>query len=51
MFFQLLIAMILGLTSPSNTTNATQNSATTMDDTKGDPITGGDTGQNPPPKK
>ncbi|WP_157262999.1 hypothetical protein [Pedobacter steynii] len=50
MFFQLLIAMILGLTSPSNTTSETQNGVTTMN-TEGDPNTGGDTGQNPPPKK
>jgi hypothetical protein len=41
MFFcQLLIALILGLGSPSNGTVHTQT----------DPPVGGDTGQNPPPK-
>jgi len=40
MFFHLLIALILGLGSPSNGTVHTQD----------DPPVGGDTGQIPPPK-
>lgn len=48
MFFQLLIAMLLGFTSPSTTpdTNPGVNQTSDVDP----PVTGGDLGQNPPPK-
>ncbi|WP_316838599.1 hypothetical protein [Pedobacter gandavensis] len=51
MFFQLLIAIILGFSSPSTTNDdgTPQNNPTDVP-TNGDPVTGGDMGQNPPPK-
>ncbi|MBB6271778.1 hypothetical protein HDF26_002235 [Pedobacter cryoconitis] len=49
MFFQFILTMLLGLVSPS-TTNTNCNPKGDISVMQGEPITGGDTGQNPPPK-
>ncbi|WP_367866631.1 hypothetical protein [Pedobacter sp. WC2423] len=51
MFFQFIITMLLGLVSPSTThTTCHTHGDTTMSAAQTEPILGGDTGQNPPPK-
>lgn len=49
MFIQLLIAMILGLSSPSNSSNTGATQGTGVSTYDGGPGTGGDGGQTPPP--
>lgn len=48
MFFTLIIAILLGLISPSTANNNDTNNPITTYDGGGN--VGGDTGQNPPPK-
>lgn len=52
MFFQFILTMLLGLVSPSttNTTCHTHGDTTTMSAADTEPVPGGDTGQNFPPK-
>lgn len=51
MFFHFLITMFLGLVCPSNTSTTYHTQGdTTITQGETEPITGGDTGQNPPPK-
>ena len=50
MFFQIFIAMLLGLTSPSNSTCTNQGDTPVTTLEAGGPGPGGDTGQLPPPK-
>lgn len=49
MFIQLIIAMILGLAYPSDSTNTCSNQGGTVSTYDGGPGTGGDGGQTPPP--
>lgn len=50
MFFQLILAMFLGLTCPSNSNNTGANQGTAVSANDEGPGTGGNTGQLPPPK-
>ena len=47
MFFQLIIAMLMGLGCPSTSNNTNQDGTVTTQD---GPTLGGDHGQTPPPK-
>ena len=51
MFFQIIIAMLLGFTSPSNSTCTNGGSTVTTLDAGPGPGPGGDQGQLPPPPK
>lgn len=50
MFFQLIIAVILGFTSSSSTYGTSTHEAQNTTNNRVYSDTGGDTGQNPPPK-